>query len=79
MPRRTATTHGRASRHASSVWLLSLQHDPAPHLRGLGSLVLLSLVIRGFVEPLFFLEITSKAFLSIKTQEFLLKVRQNTL
>jgi len=33
---------------------------------------------RGFLEPLIFLEIALKVFLSIKTQGFLLKAGQNT-
>ena len=43
------------------------------------SSVLVPLVLQGFIRPLFFLEITPKVLLSIKTRRFLLKVRQNML
>ena len=39
------------------------------------SYVLLPLALQGFLEPLFFLELSTKTFLSIKIQVFLLKVR----
>jgi len=43
------------------------------------SLRFASLDARGFVGPLFFLQFIPKAFLSMRTQGFLLKVKQNTL
>ena len=57
----------------------TLLHD---HAYPVARPCLLSRVFRwlpGFARPLFFLEIAHKVFLSIKTREFLLKVRQNTL
>ena len=72
---RIGRMHGHACNHAQ---LLILQRNRVLLWYSRALFYYASLVLQGFVGPLFFLEIAPKVFLSIKTQKFLLKVRHNT-
>ena len=75
-PRAAGARHGLARTHGRA-WLLPLQHGHVAWCTAVRCFALFPTPFRGFVRLLIFLETASKVFISVKTHEFLLKVRQN--